>query len=768
MIVLLSISSITSAQKIKISGKLFYKDDGKTISNGVIFLNPGNSAATTDSNGEYSFTTTAGLKHITTQVMGFRTITLKFNAKSDTVINLYIQVLPFELSEVTITADSIKNIEITSRGSFILTPAALRETPRLFSEPDLLKSFQLLPGVVAGKDGSSDIYVRGGGAGQNIILANGCYFFLPGHLLGVISPYDLDFLESAELYKDYFTSELGGGASSVISLDFKKPQSDSLRAQLRLGLLSSGLTIELPFKKSNWDLTAGIKRGNYSIYAPILKKIVSSDVGNFLPPNDYTFYDGFLRLSHSSQKWGNFSYLFFGNYDSGKTLNRTESQSADTIINFTDGMSTGWNNMVHAFQWEPAAKSGLKWKFNLNYNRISIGRDMYMETEKSLNGSVVDYGKTSYLFSPTINSVGMLAVVNKTNEKFSWSAGISNRFRYFSPNIISSLILDSSEVKNDFGESAGIFESAIFISSTMHMTEKLQLDAGLRLSGGFTRDANFIVPEPRVRLAFNPDGVISPHVTYVKLSQFDHSIEGSNAGLRTMLWLPVSRDFGPEISNVYSAGFQGQIKNDFVLTLDGYYKTTSGMIDYKPGASFIFDSSFVDMVDVVKGRSYGLEAGIIKRKGKLTGSVSYTYSRSQREWGSPEGLIWIPFTADRPHNFNLSAKYYFKTGTSFGLSWIYQSGAPATIYMHETSYGEFFETKNNIRYYDYHRLDISIRQIIYKKKFSIFIDADVYNVYNHKNTFYFKKIYDEAEMRYYFKNISLFPIMPSLTLTIKY
>jgi hypothetical protein len=300
------------------------------------------------------------------------------------------------------------------------------------------------------------------------------------------------------------------------------------------------------------------------------------------------------------------------------------------------------------------------------------------------------------------------------------------------------------------------------------MTEKLQLDAGLRLSGGFTRDANFIVPEPRVRLAFNPDGVISPHVTYVKLSQFDHSIEGSNAGLRTMLWLPVSRDFGPEISNVYSAGFQGQIKNDFVLTLDGYYKTTSGMIDYKPGASFIFDSSFVDMVDVVKGRSYGLEAGIIKRKGKLTGSVSYTYSRSQREWGSPEGLIWIPFTADRPHNFNLSAKYYFKTGTSFGLSWIYQSGAPATIYMHETSYGEFFETKNNIRYYDYHRLDISIRQIIYKKKFSIFIDADVYNVYNHKNTFYFKKIYDEAEMRYYFKNISLFPIMPSLTLTIKY
>jgi hypothetical protein len=174
------------------------------------------------------------------------------------------------------------------------------------------------------------------------------------------------------------------------------------------------------------------------------------------------------------------------------------------------------------------------------------------------------------------------------------------------------------------------------------------------------------------------------------------------------------------------------------------------------------------MLDRIDGRAYGLEIGLIKRKGKVTGSVSYTYSRSKREWFAPEGLIWIPSGADRPHNFNLVLKYYFKERTSFGLNWVYQSGAPATIYMHETSYGEFFETKNNIRYFDYHRLDLSFRQILYKRKFSIFIDADVYNVYNKKNTFYFKEAYDETEKRYYFKNISLFPIMPSLTVTIKY
>jgi hypothetical protein len=768
MIIVFTGASAIEAQNLSISGKIIDKETGKTISNCAIFLNPGNQVATTDQEGVYRFLTSPGKKQITSRVMGYRPASIRFEAYSDSTIDIYLQVSPFELNEVTITGDSVKSLEVTRVGSFVLTPAALRETPRLFSEPDLLKSFQLLPGVVAGKDGTSDIYVRGGGTGQNIILANGCYFFLPGHLLGIISPYDLDFLESAELFKDYFPAELGGGASSVINLDFRKPHSDSLKAQLRLGLLSSGITVDLPLKKIGWDLTAGLRRGNYSLYSTLLKKIIDSDVGAFLPPDKYNFYDGFLRLSRSSPKWGNISYLFFGNYDNGKEENKTTSRSVDTLINYTDGMSTGWNNMVHALQWDLPVKNSLRWKFNLNYNRLSMGRNIFSETERSVNGSRFDHQRTANSFSPVINSSGSSVTVGKNDERISWSAGISARVRSFDPNTISTNVHNDTLNRHNFGESSTIFEPALFVSSTIFLTDLLQLNAGMRLSSGFTRDAYFAVPEPRLRLAYDPEGVISPHINYVRLSQFDHSVEGSNAGLRTMLWLPVSKEFGPEVSDVFSAGFQGEISKNFIWTLDGYYKRTSGMIDFKPGASFIFDTSFVDILDKVKGRAYGLEAGIVKRTGNITGSASYTYSRSKREWFAPEGLMWIPSGADRPHNLIIALKYYYKHRTSFGLNFIYQSGAPATIYMHDTSYGEFFETKNNIRYFDYHRLDLSIRHMIYKRKFTIFLDADIYNVYNHKNTFYFKKTFDEKENVYYFRNISLFPVMPSLTITIKY
>ncbi len=768
LIIILSTYSVIIGQTLTVSGKLFDKEKGRIISNGLIFLNPGNISTTTNLNGEYSFSCPAGLKQLSTQVLGYRSATIDFKVSSDTIINIYLEVLLLELDEVTVTGEQIKNVRITQDGNIILTPAAMRETPRIFSEPDLLKSLQLMPGVVAGKDGSSDIYVRGGGTGQNIILANGCYFFLPGHFLGIISAIDLDFLESAELYKDYFPAELGGGASSVISLQFKKPQSDSLHVQLRLGMLSSGLTIELPVKRINLNISAGLKRGNYSVYAPILKKLVSEEIIEFLPSDNYTFYDGFFNIEYSSKKLGKMNYLFFGNFDKGKDENEMTGKNADTVIFNLDRFTTGWKSVVHSLHWESMSKNSLIWKFDLNYNRLSMNREIYHQTEKRFDERRFDLIETSYAFSPALNIVGSSLTVSEDYGNFSWSAGITDRMKYFSPNIVSIHSSYNKAYNHTFGETSKINEPGAFISSTYHISGKLLLDAGLRLSGAFTNNFSFVIPEPRLRLSYNLNGNLSPHINYVKLSQSDHSVEGSNAGLRTLLWLPVTKDFGPEISNVVSAGFQGQFKNHFVWTLDAYYKKIKGMVDYKSGASFVYDTTFVDLLDVVKGKAYGLEAGIIKRTGNLTGSLSYTYSRSKREYWVPEGLIWIPSNADRPHNFNLALKYHLKTRTSFGLNWVYQSGAPATIYEQEASYGEFFDTKNNIRYFDYHRLDLSIRQIIYKRKFSISIDADIYNVYNHKNTYYFKEVYDWWEKKYYFKNIYLFPIMPTLTILIKY
>lgn len=769
LIIIVFVNTVTQSQSIKISGKLFDKDNGKTIYSGIIFLNPGKLPSVTNDKGEFSFTTSSGTCQILTQVMGYKSSIINFEAISDTIINIYLQVSPVSLDEVTITGDSTKNVIITPHGSIVLTPAALNETPKLFSEPDLVKFLQLLPGVVSGKEGTSDFYVRGGGPGQNIAIADGCYFFLPSHLLGILSPYDLDFLESAELFKDYVPSDIGGGAASVLNLEFRKVHSDSLRANLRLGILSSGFTFETPFGKTNWHISAGIKRGNYSLYAPVLKKLVQKDVESFLPPNKYSFYDGFISISNNSPSVGKLSYLYFGNYDNGKDENKTTGQNGDTLTRYVDGMASGWTSMVHALQWEPPVRGTLKWKINLNYNQLTIGRKLYSESETYLNNSqLLNSASTKLSFYPSIRNLGLSTEVTKEVDNFTFSAGLSERYRLFSSDNYAENIIDGKVIQNNLSENNNINEISLYFSSVSLIAKMIQVDFGMRFNGSVIKDSKFLIAEPRFRASYNPGGLISPHINYVRLSQNDHAIEGSGAGLRTMLWLPLYKDFGPEVSDVLSAGLQFQRNKDFVWTFDAYYKKSFGMVDFKPGSSFIYDTSFVDLMDKIRGKAYGIETSVIKRTGKLTGSASYTYSRSKREWFAPEGVIWIPSLSDRPHSFNVNLKYYISKRISFGTTFVYQSGAPATIYMHETSYGEFFETKNNIRYFNYHRLDLSFRYIIPKDKFTFFLDADIYNVYNHNNTFYFKKVYDETEQRYYFKNISLFPIMPSLTLTIKY
>lgn len=758
-----------TGQLINIKGKLIDKENNRSIDGAIVLVNPGKLNTVSNQNGDFSFQCTPGGKEISIKVLGYKPTSLSFNAQSDSTIKIFLQVSPFEINEVRITGDSVKSIEISDHGSYILTPATIYENPKHFSEPDLIKSLQLLPGVVAGRDGTTDIFVRGGNAGQNIVLANGCYFFLPSHLLGIVSPYDLDFIEKSELIKDYFPAELGGGASSILRLDYHKQKSDSVRMQLRLGLLSSGIILKIPLKKINWGLTGGLKRGNYSLYAPLLKRILNKNVGDFLPPNSYSFYDAYLRLTHSSTKWGDLSYLFIGNSDNGEEGNKKSINSGDTLLVTTTGLTTGWNNKVHSIQWTLPFRGNLKWRYDLNFNKISMNRNIYLQSEKYLNNTeLYESNKSSYSFFPTVHNLSSTILITNNNIKIGYSAGFYYRLRYFSPNVSATDIINETKRTNEFSGHYFISEPAAFFSTKILLINKIQLNGGLRFSGGFTNDTRFIIIEPRLRLALNPGKKVSPHINYVRLSQFDHSLEGSSAGLRSMLWLPISKDFGPEISDVLSAGVQGQINNSYIFVVDGYYKKISEMVDFKPGASFLYNTSFDDLLEKIKVNAFGLETFLIKRTGKFTGSLSYTYSRSKREWGTPAGLIWIPSNADRPHSANITMKYYMTEKLSVGLNWIFISGSPATIYIHETFYGKWFETKNNIRYPDYHRLDLSMRRTFTLNKFFINLEFDVCNVYNRKNTFYLQEAYDENRKTFIYRNVSLFPVMPSLTLTIKY
>lgn len=756
-----------SGQQIKISGKIVSKEDTSPVYGAVITLNPGLLSSITNQSGEFVFKTTAGRKELSTRFLGFKQVKISFPARADTTINILLEVDPFQIKEVTIIGDSAKSITRSVHGNIIISRASLKEAPRQFSEPDLIKSLQSLPGVVPGKDGTTDIFVRGGSPGQNVFLSNGSYFFLPSHLLGLTSSFDLDFIDKTELIKDYFPSDIGGGASSVIKLDYREARSDSAGAQLRLGLLTSGLSFQVPVKKAGIGITGGIKRGNYSIYAPLLKKLLDKNITDFLPPNDYSFYDSYIRITHSSEKLGAISYVFMRNYDNGSSSNIKESKSADTLHTSEIGFRSSWTSQLHSLQWTLPVKRETKWIFDLNFNKMSVHRENFQKSEKHLIDNTLFESKyNSYSFSPEIINIGSKIFFIRTRENFGYSGGVFYRFRDFTPNILATNLTDEISTVNRFEKGYRISEPAAFLSGNLRFQPKWLLEGGLRLSAGITEKTMFVNLEPRLRLTHESSSNFSQHINYVRLSQFDHSLESSNVGLRSMLWIPITREFGPELSDVYSLGVNGQIKN-YSWSVDVYLKTMQGIVDFKPGASFLYATSINNLLEKIHGRSYGIETFFVKRIGKLSGNFTYTFSRSKRDWYAPQGRIWIPSVADRPHNINIALKYYWKTRTSFGLNWVYSSGLPATMYVQNTLSGRWFETKNNIRYPEYHRLDLSVRRIFKIKSTFLNLNFDIANVYNRKNTFYLKEVFDETRKTFIHKNVSLFPIMPSFSLSIQ-
>jgi hypothetical protein len=753
-------------QQVFVRGRLISSEDSSPVYGGLITLNPGMHTSVSDQKGEFVFKTNPGRKDLSTRVLGFKQADVSFNLHSDTIINIQLEVGPIEIKEVTIIGDSVKSITRSDHGNIIISRASLKEAPRYFSEPDLIKSLQSLPGVVPGKDGTTDFFVRGGTPGQNVFLANGCYFFIPSHLLGLTSSFDLDFIDRTELIKDYFPSDIGGGASSVVKIDYRVPRPDSASLQLRAGLLTSGLTFQIPFKKAGLGVTGGIKRGNYSIYAPLLKKLIDKNVSESLPPNDYSFYDSYIRITHSAPKTGGLSYVFMRNHDNGSKSHTIETQGGDTLFTSETGFISSWTSQVHSLQWALPVKGKTKWIYDLNFNEISVQKENFLRSEKTLDNVLMESKYNSYSFSPEVINVGTKIFFVHNGKNSGFSGGVYYRFRDFKPNIVASDLSEGIARITRFVEGYRISEPAAFISGNYKMLSGWLFEGGVRLSAGVTEQTGFVNYEPRLRITHESSRNLSQHVNFVRLSQFDHSLESSNVGLRSLLWIPITKEFGPEVSDVYSLGVNGQVQN-YIWSVDFYYKTMHGMVDFKPGASFLYATSINDLLDKIHGRSYGLETFLVKRIGRVSGNFTYTWSRSKRQWYAPEGRIWIPSVADRPHNVNIALKYFWKSRTSLGLNWVYSSGLPATMYIHNTMSGRWFETKNNIRYPDYHRLDFSVRRVFKIKQTFINLDFDIANVYNRRNTFYLREVYDETRKTLIYKNISLFPIMPSLSLSIQ-
>ncbi len=234
------------------------------------------------------------------------------------------------------------------------------------------------------------------------------------------------------------------------------------------------------------------------------------------------------------------------------------------------------------------------------------------------------------------------------------------------------------------------------------------------------------------------------------MRQYLQVISNTTTPIPTSRWKSSDLNIKPQVSQLFSFGyFRNLNDNVFEISTEAYYKTTSNIIDYKPGASFLLQKNIETELLQGKNKAYGLEVMFSKKKGELTGWANYTYARSLnqvKEGNSNTQQInygnWYATNYDRPHTFNAAIVVSQTKTHDFSFNFTYSTGRPFTvpkafIQSNGVTY-PFYTERNNSRIPDYHRLDFSWN--IYNpknlnKKYKGNWNFTIYNLYGRKNAY---------------------------------
>ncbi len=758
-------SHYSFAQNFTVSGTVKDASNGEDLIGALVGIAemPGKGTAT-NSYGFYSITLPAGVYTLQFQSLGYTMRAERVNLTGNLSLKIELASAESQLTEVQITDsranDNVRNNEM---GVMKIDPKAVESVPVLFGERDIIKVFQMTPGVKSAGEGNAGFFVRGGSADQNLILLDEAPVYNASHLLGFFSVFNSDALKDVSLFKGGMPAEYGGRSSSVMDIKMKDGNAKKFGAEGGIGLIASRLTLE----------------------APIVK-----DRGSFMISGRRTYADLFLKLSSDSVT--NQSSLYF--YDLNLKANYRINDKNRIYLSGYFGRDNFGLGDIFGFDW--GNKTG-----TLRFNHVFNDR---LFSNTSLIYSDYSY---RFSFSPSGSAITFSSSIQDINIKqdFSFFPNPNHKIKFgfnaihhtFVPGEITSDIESFSDLKlyNKYA-----LESALYLQDDMSINERIGLQYGLRYSffdymgegTAYTFDENgntltsqeygkwetiktYGGLEPRLSLRYELENNSSVKASYNRSYQYLHLLSNSTSSQPTDIWVPSSNNIKPQTSDQVSVGYFRNFKeNTYELSVETYYKMMRNAIDYRNGADLFFNDQAEGELVYGSGRAYGVELLVRRQTGKLTGWVSYTWSRSLRKFDYINEGAEFPSKQDRIHDIAIVASYALSERVKLSGNWIYYTGAAVTFpsgkYEIEGISVPLFSERNGYRMPDYHRLDIGVTIDAKKKKrFESSWNFSVYNAYARKNAYAisFQQNADNPAKTEAVRT-TLFRIVPSVTYNFKF
>lgn len=760
-------------QKYTISGFITEKGSKESLPGVNIFIPKLKIGAVTNNYGFYSLTLPADSVEVLITYVGFQPQFFKLDLNKNFQLDIPLQ-SSIDLKEVVVSAEQTEKISQEVQMSKIDLPVEqIKNLPALLGEKDVLKAIQLLPGVQKGSEGSSGIYVRGGGPDQNLIILDDATVYNASHLFGFFSLFNGDALKSVELTKGGFPARYGGRLSSVIEMQMKDGDKEKIHGEAGIGLISSRFTLEGPIIKEKASFLISARRTYIDVLTqPLIKAKTGVNTG-------YFFYDLNAKLNYILN-YKNKLYLsgYFGKDKFYLKNNVDANFKSEAGLRW--GNATGtlrWNHLINAKMFSNVSLIFTDFLFDIS-DKATYGGDYY--SLKYYSG-IRDYSvKWDVDYAP--------------NAQHFIKGGMLATYHYFRP---SALVTESSYAADNMNRETHIntYETAIYVEDDYKLNEKWRANSGLRFSNFNVRGKSYFNPEPRLALRYLLKPDLSIKACYSTMNQYLHLLSNSGFGLPTDLWVPATDRIKPQQSQQVALGLAKDltIKDAaYMVSLEGYYKKSRNIIGYKEGASFLSidptastDFTYEDIVTSGTAESYGAELFFQKKFGKLTGWIGYTLSWTWLEFNELNYGKRFPARYDRRHDLSLVSIYKLSDHITLSATWVYGTGNAITLPLssyqaveqnpHPSSPGfnnsitvNDYGEKNSFRMAPYHRFDIAIQFHKQRKKYERTFELGVYNAYNRKNPFFYYTQYDSNTNQTKLKQVSLFPIIPSISWTWKF
>jgi hypothetical protein len=772
---LFSYPAFSQTAKYTISGFVYEKSSHESLP-GVVVANTRTGAGTTTNNyGFYSLTLPADSVDLLWTFVGYKPVKKKIFLNQNMQLNIDLE--GFEQKEVVIEAEQQEKISDNTQMSQVSIPIEqIKQIPALLGEKDVLKVIQLMPGVQKGSEGSSGLYVRGGGADQNLIILDDATVYNAYHLFGFFSLFNGDALKSVELTKGGFPARYGGRLSSVLEMQMKDGNQEKFSGEAGIGLISSRLTLEGPLKKKKSSFLVSGRR-----------TYIDALIYPFLPANNkfgYYFYDFNAKVNYT---FNDKNRLFLSGYF-GKDKFYARFKNGPNI---EDEAGIDWGNATATLRFNHLWNDRLFSNTSLIFTNYTLGIGFSEKSNTDFfslrySSGIRDFSfKHDFDFSP--------------NPDHYIKFGLMTTYHRFNP---SAVVVKSSfgpDNKNDVNTLES-FESGIYIEDDWRINSVLKANFGFRLSHFNTEAKNYFRPEPRAAVRYMVREDMSIKASYAMMNQYLHLLSNTGIGLPTDLWVPATKRIGPQQSQQVAIGVAKDLtEQKLMISIEGYYKWSKDVLGYKDGASFFLigaddpnaeEVNWEDNVAVGQAWSYGAEFLVQRKFGKFTGWVGYTLSWTQLQFDSINFGKKYYAKYDRRHDISLVGIYKINEHITLSATWVFGTGNALTLPLAEYTVSEHtpgsstgqqsnfpnffswfvqdFGEKNSFRMAAYHRMDIGVQFHRKMKYWDRTFELGFYNLYNRKNPFFYYIGYDTSGQTRKLKQISLFPIIPSVSWTIKF